>query len=72
GDAFFGNADAARAAIEELRDAVANEPGHDCPSMRLERIETVPVTRDAFLALLNDGVGSIVRNYDIIDTIGGN
>lgn len=40
--------------------------------MRLERIETVPVTRDAFLALLNDGVGSIVRNYDIIDTIGGN
>jgi hypothetical protein len=72
GDAFFGNAEAARTAIFELRDAVADEPGHDWPAMRLERIETVPVTRDALLALLNDGVGAIVKTYHIIDTIGGN
>ena len=71
GDAFFGNAEAARAAIVELRDAVADEPGHDWPAMRLERIETVPVTKDAFLALLNDGVDAIVKTYDIIETIGG-
>lgn len=43
GDAFFGNAETARAAIVELRDAVADEPGHDWPPMRLERMETVPV-----------------------------
>ncbi len=72
GDAFFGNAETARAAIVELRDAVADEPGHDWPPMRLERMETVPVTREAFLALLNDGVGAIVKTYDIIETIGGN
>lgn len=72
GDAFFGNAETARAAIVGLRDAVADEPGHDWPPMRVERIETVPVTRDAFLALLNDGVGAIVKTYDIIETIGGN
>lgn len=72
GDAFFGNAEAARAGIVELRDAVTGEPGHDWPPMRLERIETVHVTRDALLALLNDGVGAIVRTYDIIETIGGN
>ncbi len=72
GDAFFGNAETARAAIFELRDAVADEPGLDWPPMRLERIETVPVTRDALLALLNDGVGAIVKTYDIIETIGGN
>ena len=29
GDAFFCNAETARAAIVELRDAVADEPGHD-------------------------------------------
>ncbi|MCO5153991.1 MULTISPECIES: hypothetical protein [unclassified Shinella] len=72
GDAFFGNAETARAAVAELRDAVADEPGHDWPPMRLERIETVPVTRDAFLALLNNGVGAIIKTYDIIETIGGN
>lgn len=72
GGAFFGNAETARAAIVELRDAVADEPGHEWPPMRLERIETVPVTRDAFLALLNDGVGAIENTYDIIETIGEN
>jgi hypothetical protein len=72
GDAFFRNAETARAAIVAARDAVADDPGHDWPPMRLERIETVPVTKDAFLALLNDGVGAIVRSYNIIETIGGN
>lgn len=71
GDAFFTNAETARAAIVALRDAVADEPDHDCPPMRLERIETVPVTRDAILALLNDGVGAIVKTYHIIEMIGG-
>jgi hypothetical protein len=71
GDAFFGNAEAARAAIVELRDAVAHEPGYDCPPMRLEQIDTVPVTKEAILALLNDGVGAIVKSYHIIETIGG-
>jgi len=70
GDAFFGSAENARAAIVDLRDAVANEPDHDCPPMRLERIETVPVTKDAILALLNDGVSAIVKSYHIIETIG--
>lgn len=71
GDAFFGSAESARAAIIELRDTVAHEQGHNCPPIRLERIETVSVTRDAILALLNDGVGAIVKSYHIIETIGG-
>jgi hypothetical protein len=71
GDAFFGSAENARAAIVELRDAVAGDPEHVWPAMRLERIETVPVTKDAILALLNDGVGALVKTYDVIETIGG-
>ena len=71
GDAFFASAEMARAAIVELRDAVADDPAHILPSMRLERIETVPVTKEAMLALLNEGVGAIVGTYDIVETIEG-
>lgn len=70
GDAFFDSAENARAAIAEVRDAVADEPDHVWPPMRLERIETVPVTKDAILALLNEGIGAFVKTYDIIETIG--
>jgi len=71
GDAFFVSAETARAAIIELRDAVTGEPDNDCPPMRIERIETVPVTMEALLALLNDGVGAIVNTYVVVETIGG-
>jgi len=71
GDAFFASAEKARAAVVELRDAVADEPDHVLPPMRLERIETVPITRDAMLALLNEGVGAIIGTYDIVATIEG-
>lgn len=70
GDTFFGSADKARAAVEELRQAVAEDQGYDCPPMRLERVGTVPVTSEVMLALLNGGVGAIVKTYDIIETIG--
>lgn len=69
GDAFFASAEVARAAIVVLRDAVAEERDNVLPPIRLERIETVPVTKEAMLALLNEGVGAIVRTYDIVGTI---
>ncbi len=71
GDAFFASAHNARAAIIELRDAVAQEPDQVAPSMRLERIETVPITQEAMLALLNEGVGAIVKTYNIVEMIEG-
>lgn len=71
GSVFFASAETARAAILELRNAIAVEPDNDCPPMRIERIETVPVTKEAFISLLNDGVGAIVKTYAIIETIGG-
>lgn len=71
GDAFFASAKKARAAIVELREVVAQEPDQVVPSMRLERIETVPVTQETMLALLNEGVGAIVETYDIVETIEG-
>ena len=36
-----------------------------------DSIETVPLTMDAVLALLNEGVGAIVKRYDVIETVEG-
>ena len=71
-DPFFGSAESARQAIVDLRKAVSSESDHDLPPMHLERIVTVPVTKEAMIALLNSGVSAIVENYDIIETIGEN
>jgi hypothetical protein len=69
---FFGSAESARQALVDLREAVSNEPDHDLPPMHLERVVTVPVTKEVMVALLNSGVGAIVKKYDIIETIGEN
>ena len=37
--------------------------------MHLERVVTLPVTKEAMVALLNSGVGAIVKKYDILETI---
>ena len=37
--------------------------------MRLERIETLPLTAETLLILLNKGVGAIIRNYEVVQTI---
>ncbi len=38
--------------------------------MCLERIQTLPLTKDTLLTLLNDGVNPIVRHDDVVETIG--
>lgn len=35
----------------------------------LERVEIAPVGPQNILALLNDGVGPLVRRYDVIEVI---
>lgn len=37
--------------------------------MYIERIETVPVTKENLLALMNRGMSTFVRRCDIIDRI---
>jgi hypothetical protein len=66
---FFDDEDSARAALRELREDVESEPENSWSPMQLERIETVPISKQSLLALLNDGVGSIVKSYEIIDII---
>lgn len=66
---FFSDEDGARAALRELRGDIESDPDDTWTPMQLEKIETLPVSRENILALLNDGIGAFVRRYEIIDTL---
>ncbi|WP_104668770.1 hypothetical protein [Ensifer adhaerens] len=68
-DIFFDDEESARQDLRELRADVESEAGYTWQPMQLEKIETLPVSRETILALLNDGVGSFVRKYEIVEVI---
>lgn len=69
-DIFFDDCDEARRAVMALRDDVMADPEVEWPTMILEKIETTSVTRSSVLALLNNGPGAFIANYQVIETIG--
>jgi len=69
-DVFFLDEDEAREGLRELRRDVESDPDDTWPPMQLEKIETLPISRESILALLNDGVGAFVKSYEVIDVIG--
>ncbi|EJT04973.1 hypothetical protein [Rhizobium sp. CCGE 510] len=66
---FFGDGESARRQVLELRRDVESEPDCKWSPMRLERIETFPVSKENILTLLNSEMGSFVKSYEIIDVI---
>ncbi|MFS8050868.1 hypothetical protein [Rhizobium sp. BR 314] len=68
-DVFFHEEDETREALRELRRDVESDPEDTWPPMQLEKIETLPISRESIFALLNDGVGSFIKSYEIIDII---
>jgi len=68
-DYFFEDEDAARQDLLAVRDQLAADNETIEPSICLERIETVPMTRAAIMALLNEGVEAIIASYQVIDEI---
>lgn len=69
GSIFFDSAEAAQQAVLDLYNELADDPENDLTSMRLEKVETLPIMKETLLALLNEGVGAIVQHYEIIETI---
>ena len=69
-DIFFDDCEEARRAVMALRDDVTADPEVDWPTMILEKIETVALTKSSVLALLNEGPGAFIASYDVIETIG--
>ncbi|MCW5712352.1 hypothetical protein WMC41_31150 (plasmid) [Shinella yambaruensis] len=68
-DHFYTDKDAAREDLLALRARLAADPDNSYPPLCLERIETVPMTRSAIMALLNDGVSAIIGSYQVIEEI---
>lgn len=68
-DIFFDTFEAAREAVLELRSDTESDPEMEWKPTRIEKIETLPVSGQTMLALLNDGVGAFVNKYEIIETI---
>ncbi|ABC90792.1 hypothetical conserved protein [Rhizobium etli CFN 42] len=66
---FFDDAESARHDLLELRRDVESEPGCKWSPMRLEKIETLPISKASILALLNSDLGSFVKSYEVIDVI---
>ncbi|ANH08558.1 hypothetical protein [Shinella sp. HZN7] len=68
-DYFYEDEALARQDLLALRDRLAADAPNAYPPICLERVETVPMTRSAIVALLNDGVGAIIGSYQIIEEI---
>jgi hypothetical protein len=68
-DWFFEDLDEARRVVLELRKHVLSEEDAAWRPVYLERVEIAPVGPQNILALLNDGVGTLVRCYDVIEVI---
>ncbi|MGO6982553.1 hypothetical protein [Rhizobium leguminosarum] len=66
---FFCDEGGAREALRELRGDIESDPDDTWTPMQLEKIETVPLSRESILALLNDGIGAVVNQYEIIDIL---
>ncbi|RUV67786.1 hypothetical protein EOA78_28905 [Mesorhizobium sp. M5C.F.Cr.IN.023.01.1.1] len=68
-DVFFDDEVVARQAVRQLRNDVTTETDEEWSKMYIEKIETFPMTKDNILALLNEGVGAIVKNHEVVGTI---
>ncbi|MCW1410740.1 MULTISPECIES: hypothetical protein [Rhizobium] len=68
-DEFFDSEGAAREALRQLRRDVESDPNDLWVPMQLEKIETLPISKESIFALLNEGVGAFVKRYEIIDVI---
>lgn len=66
---FFDEAESARQQVLELRRDVESEPDCKWSPMQLEKIETLPVSKESILGLLNNDMGSFMKSYEVIDVI---
>lgn len=69
-DIYFGSFEAARAEVARLRDDLEASDEEVLPRMRIEKIETLPVSKANLLTLLNEGMGAFLKSYEIVETVG--
>ncbi|CVI64411.1 hypothetical protein CFBP4996_25805 (plasmid) [Agrobacterium leguminum] len=69
---FYENVDAVRRAVRQLKREVAKDPEHSWKPIHLVKIEISAVSRHSVLVLLNEGISSLVKNYEILERIDDN
>lgn len=70
-DEFYADLDEVKKAVLEIREEVTrSDPLTAWTPMHIERVEIAPIEGAAVLTLLNEGVGPLVRAYEIVETIG--
>ena len=67
---FFDNYDEVKSTVLAMRDDIAADPDMEWETTNIEKVETVPICQSSVLALMNDGPGAFVANYEVIETIG--
>jgi hypothetical protein len=68
-ETFFDNVPVVRETVLEMRKDVTADPEVEWSPIHIEKIETLPVSKDTLLAFLNDGVGAFIKRYEIVETI---
>ncbi|MBX5141235.1 hypothetical protein HJB79_21055 [Rhizobium lentis] len=68
--AFFPTLDEVLAEVIDLREDADEVFPNGMPSIQIERIETLPVTKESLLTLLNEGLEPFITNYEIVEIMG--
>jgi len=69
-DIFFDSYEQAQRAVKEMRADILADPDMEWPVMNIEKVVTVPISPASILALLNDGLGTFVQQYEVVESIG--
>ena len=69
GNTFFEDIGTARQSVLDLREEVTKDGDSDWPATDIEKIEIIPLTQVALVALLTQGVGAVVSSREIVETI---
>ncbi|NTF47052.1 hypothetical protein [Rhizobium rhizogenes] len=67
---FFSTLDEVRAEVIDLREDTDEVFPDGVPPIRIERIETLPVTKESLLILLNKGIEPFITDYEIVEIMG--
>ncbi len=67
---YFSTLDEVRAEVMDLFEDKHHVFPEGVPTIQIERIETLPITKDSLLLLLNKGFKLFITDYRILEIIG--
>jgi len=68
-DIYFADREEAKRAVQAMRDDLAADSEMEWTVTNIEKVVTVPISHSSILLLLNNGLGAIVADYKVLETI---